>query len=287
MSDKLMPSCIGHYDRGDSVCDGDKQGETEEEIMPCVYRDRCAAFKEHCAKKKYSVDQFVKIIECPDQNGDTQEYAVAKGDQEKFASRMLKWVGKFRIVNGRVGGDGEESAPSPKKKKSSNKKLNDPKDRKGPSASARNKAKKAISKKVEESNEAAYELCAWFTKCLEEATGRKVVDRPSANNGQFFVVDRMENSRYMAVYCRKQNDGKIPIVSLHPKARTNTCQVKFAANVKDFDGLSEVDKMGLVPVNDASKFNCRSVALDKEKLSIAAEKVSTLIEHGIIELPSE
>lgn len=287
MSKKLMPKCIGHYDVGDEACDGEKDGATEDDRISCVFRDRCAALKQHCQANGFTPEQFIKIRKKDDDDGERRAYAVAKGDDEQFAQQLAKWSKRWGISAGRV----TKSKPDDKKPKRDGAKKTRPRDvvdRPGPDAAIRKKAKDAVAAKATESLAEAYQMCAWFTKCLGEATGREVVERqPEASEGDLFVIDRMDKSRYAAVYCRKGKSAKVAVASIYPHTRAGTCQIRFPVEADAFDDFPlSRDKLGIATINDG-KFKSRSRKLDKEGIAMAAEAVARLVKSGIIELPAE
>ena len=287
MSKKLMPKCLGHYDVGDEVCDGDPSGETEEDKMSCVFRDRCAALKQHCEHKGFQPEQFVKIRKVEDDDGERRAYAVAKGDDEQFAQQLAKWSKRWGISNGRVTKKSPDDSKPPKTGGKKKKPARSVKDRPAPTAEARKKAKAAVAEKAEESLGQAYEMCSWFTKCLQEATGRKVADIPeAAEPGELFVIDRMEKSRYASVYCRKGRSGKVAVAVVLPHTRSSTCQIRLPAEADVVEATSEGEKLGVASINDG-KFKARTKKLDKEGMATAADVVARLVKGGTIELPAE
>lgn len=286
MSKKRMPKCLGHYDVGDEVCDGDPSGETEEDKMSCVFRDRCAALKQHCADKGFKPEQFVKIRKVEDDDGERRAYAVAKGDDEQFAQQLAKWSKRWGVKNGRVTKARPDDSKPPKKGKKK-KPAREVKERPAPSPEARKKAKEAVAANAEESLSQAYTMCSWFTKCLQEATGRNVADdAESAEPGELFVIDRMAKSRYASVYCRKGRGGKAAVAVVLPHTRSKTCQIRLPAEADVVEATSEGDKLGVATINDG-KFKVRTKKLDKEGVATAADVVARLVKGGTIELPAE
>jgi len=91
MAKKEIPPCIGFYDRGDTVCDGDPEGATENDQKACAWRDRCGAFKVHLERSGGDVNDYVSF---PDED----HAEVEDFDKfEKFCSALAK---KFGIAEG-------------------------------------------------------------------------------------------------------------------------------------------------------------------------------------------
>lgn len=286
---RRMPKCVGHYDVGDVTCDGDPKGGTDDDRMPCVFRDRCAALQQHCKAKGHQPEDYVKLKKFEDDDGDKRTYAVSKADDETFVAQLAKWAKRWGVKNGKVAN--KKPAKDVKTKPTRPKaKTKDARPRKPPTADARAAAKKVLAAQAKASLSEAYEVSAWFTKCLQENTGRPVVERASeATAGQLFVVDRMESSRYASVYCRVGKKKRLPIACIYPHTRASTSQIRFAADAEAFNGALSAEHrsaLDVVSINDG-RFKTRTGKLDREGLAIAAEAIAALIKSGNIRLPPE
>lgn len=281
---KRMPQCIGNYDIGDLVCDGDPKGASEHERMPCYFRDRCAALKQHCSFTGREPSEYVKLRKYPDDSDEIQTYAVARGDDAKFVEQLARWIRRWGVRNGRVTRrtPAADSHAPPRGRKPP--KFKDARLRTPPSADARRKARAAIAAKAEESLAEAYKLAAWFTKCLQDATGLRISERAaSAAEGELLIVDRMSGSRYLAVYCSAKDGQRHAIASVYPSTRSGEVQVRFPVEPAAFKGVSRFE---IFPIKDG-KFKSRSGKLDKEGAARAAEVIASLIQRGTINLRIE
>lgn len=287
-SKKRMPRCVGHYDIGDTTCDGDPKGATDEDKMPCVFRDRCAALQKHCSESGHQPQDYVELRKLEDVDGEKRRFAIAKADDDVFSGQLARWAKRWGIRNGRVTLT-TPIDPEPKKNnKPKKKRARDIRIRQPPSADARRKAAKAIADSAETSVQEAYQMASWFNKQLETHTQHAFVTRASeARPGEMFIVDRMRSSRYVAVYCRAEKQRKVAVASIYPQTRAESCQIRFPVPPESFDELpGDYKRLGIVSINDG-RFKSKTGKLDREGLAMAAEAVARLAERGTIKLPSE
>jgi hypothetical protein len=225
---------------------------------------------------------YVEIKKIVDEDGERRAYALTLADDETFGTQLSRWAHRWGVKNGNV--TRTEPAPDAKPKRKVPKPTRDVRPRTPPDATARKKAREAIAMKAADSLKSAYELTSWFTKCLQESTGRDFAERPSgASTGDLFVVDRMEKSRYIAIYARSKSGAKVPVASVYPSTNTNSAQVRFPAEVSDFKD-NDVERLGVAPIKDGS-FVSKTKKLNKEGLAIAAEVLAAMSKRGNIQLP--
>ncbi|MFQ5473877.1 MAG: hypothetical protein ACE5FA_13485, partial [Dehalococcoidia bacterium] len=58
------PPCVGTYEAGSEVCNGDKRSSSPQDALPCVWRNRCSALREHCARKN-ELPEFILATRQP------------------------------------------------------------------------------------------------------------------------------------------------------------------------------------------------------------------------------
>ena len=88
---KTVPTCLGHYDRGDDVCDGDPEGSTDEEKMICAWRDRCGGFKAHLDASGETVDKYVTFVD---------DDTATVPNRDTFAAFCQNKAEAFNVVEG-------------------------------------------------------------------------------------------------------------------------------------------------------------------------------------------
>jgi hypothetical protein len=88
---KTVPTCLGHYDRGDDVCDGDPEGSTDEEKMICAWRDRCGGFKAHLDASGETVDKYVTFVD---------DDTATVPNRDTFAAFCQNKAEAFNVVDG-------------------------------------------------------------------------------------------------------------------------------------------------------------------------------------------
>lgn len=284
MSDrKKMPRCLGQYDKGDTVCDGDPNADDESDKLPCVFRDRCVAFKKLCKDKGHEPDKYLTWSKV-----DGEEFAFSKVADEKFQVALDKLVVKHGIKGGRI--TNRKGAPPNKPVKKG------PGKGKKPSAGKTDKPATSPSTPAKgtgrpsQARESAGKLYGRFIKRLSEETGRPYTPVPGDRGpGDIWLVDRMEKSNYAAVYGVGENGARVALASVYPNARTGLLQIRIAAPLAGVqECFSAPNNKKLSPQDYDGKdghFKTRLLGVDNEGLSIVAEGIARAIEQGIIVLP--
>ena len=81
------PQCIGGFEADDPECNG-----SSSDPQPCVWRDKCGAFRAHLRKSRSGLGRWV--------NEDGQLVV----DPFEFDQRCRQWVERYQVVDGRVAG---------------------------------------------------------------------------------------------------------------------------------------------------------------------------------------
>lgn len=279
---KKMPKCMGHYDAGDTICDGDKYGETDTDKMACVFRDRCSALVQHCKSNKTKPSDLVKSKKIEDDDGERRTYTFARIEDEDFGALLNRTIERWGINNGHVT-KREPVEPIVRRSKPFKARGKQARPATPPSAETRRKATKALKAKALAAKLEAYKRITFFNKKLAEATGRDFAETErEAEPGDFFVVDRMGNSKYIATYCAAPGRKKIGIALVYPQMRSGLLNIHVAARPKDF---SAAHKRKLDPQDEDGRFCAKIKGLDVEGATIVSEAIAALIENGAILLP--
>lgn len=280
ISRKKLPKCIGHYEPGELICDGDPRGGSDYDRMPCVMRDRCAALGLHCSERKISVSTLVRTERIKDQDGKSRRYAFARSGDDSLQELLNKVIRRYGITNGRVTKSGEVDKPKSKK---SAPKTRRARARQVPSGEARKLATQALKAKASEAMGKARKVIRWWCVQLSEITGRHVVaDRREAEPGDLFLVDNLEKSKYISVYCALPGGRRSGVAVVIPQMRTGQLNFQVAAAPGDF---STEHRKRLRPQDEDGRFRSKISHLDKEGAHIVAEAIHDLIQRGIIESP--
>jgi hypothetical protein len=287
---KKMPRCVGHYDVGDPICDGEPDGATENDRMACVFRNRCAGFKKLCQTVDKEPKHLVSIRKVEDADGEGRKYAFAKVDDDTFGELCAIQVRRWGIKDGRITRRTplEDAPPRPKKAKAPKKAV---RPIPPPTPDARRKATAAIKDKAAEAHAHAYTMAAWFTKSMEEATGRKIhQSMTEASVGDLVLVDRVDKSKYIALYCKASDKGKkLAVASAYFRTRSKLVHIRVAADTVAFTEVIAAPNraaLGIKEIRNDGHFKSGTGNLDQEGVSLSVEGIARLVRKGIIELPA-
>jgi hypothetical protein len=287
---KKMPRCLGSFEPDDSQCDGSVVGKTEEDRTPCAYRDRCVGFQKLLADSGRPQEFFVRLVELrPSPKAKLRQYKLA--NSEGFQDQLSEQIHRWGIRNGRV----TRKAPPPR---AVAKKY----PRRIPPAALETARQRKLTKQqkraahrgrtVQASSDQSKttELIQWFMKRLSEETGRKVADvDAAARPGQLFIVDRLEKSNYIAVYCRLPQRKQQAIASAYRRAALGSLEIRVACSFPVYEELlAAADAAKLAPTDYTGKdgaFKVRIRGVDKERASIVAESIAKAIRRKVLALP--
>ncbi len=301
MSDALdhgrkLPICIRKYQKTDIQCDGRPGARSEHERMPCVYRDRCVALQRVMKVRRIPARDLLKLRKVEDVDGRRRVYAFATGDSEEFQTMLARAIDRYGVRNGRVTIRHPQEEPPRKKRTIKNR--SDESKAKSTKAlvGARKEATRVLKQKAVHDLEATTELVEWFTIRLQKKTKRKIVERSDAKIGELFVVDRIESSRYVTVYCKtlkrdrrkkKMVDSRRPVVCVVLAVRTHSLNFRFPVGPKELSAVipkNDRDRVGLEPFSEG-RFKSKTNPLDREGVSIVVDSIAVAIRRGIMKLP--
>lgn len=294
---RKLPICLRKYAKGEVECDGRPRARSEHDRMPCVYRDRCVALQRVMKVQRTPARELLKLRKVVDVDNQRRVYAFATGDGQEFQTMLNRAIDRYGIRNGRVTIRHPQEEPPRKKRTIKNR--SDESKAKSTKAlkKARKEASRVLKQKAADDLEATTELVKWFLSRLQRKTRRKVSeDREAAVLGELFVVDRIESSRYVTVYCKSQKrdkkrkkmvESRKPVVSVVLAARTHSLNFRFPVDVDDFNEAiaeGDRDRVGLEEF-DEGRFKAKSNPLDREGISIVADSIAVAIRKGIMKLP--
>ena len=260
------PSCVGTYEKGHEQCDGSNQ-----DPRPCTWRDKCVALGLHCEATGADLSKFI--------DPDTDE---PRTSSRAFSDFCLQLTKSFNVVNGEQREPEHEPEPEPLEP------LLQPIKRKR-KHKPQPRLKGTSSGYFAEKREATLQLLEHFEdRLMVEVPERTMAHgNQSVVPGQFYKVDRLAKSQYVAFYCRKVEGWNAGLAMVRIKPRTQTVDitlpVKRAAIAKALPKRL-FNKLSL----DAMKSGCfltRASGLDREGVGIIARAIGKLVASGTIELP--
>lgn len=275
MAKVVMPHCVGDYDVGDAVCDGDPNDKDDK---PCTWRDRCAGFQAHLTATGSNSEDFVGQESDTNQEGEERHWAEPHGSHPKFLKLVDKQVERYGVKDGKVTKDPSQKAP----KEDGRKNLR-------PTKKAKEAARKALTARKMDRRNQLQELFKFFSEQVGEALPehRFASNREAVAPGRLHLVDRLVKSGYISIYCKTPKGRDAPLALAKFKPRNLTLDVElpvFTVEINGTIGAKTLKKLEPKDINDGL-FKCVMVGLDREGCVLAAEAIGRLVSQGKIELP--
>jgi len=271
---------MGDYEQEHEQCDEYPEGETEDDKKACTWRDQCAALQQHCSATDKEASEFV----VEKSKGD-EEWTEPKGDPKLFMKQCSRLIKEFNIVGGRVVKAAAKVASTKKAKQAKE----DGRKNIKPTKKAKDAARKALAARKLDRRGQLRELFGFFKGAIAEQLGGEYEYAPPKEAvvpGQLLIVDRIEKSGYVSIYCKTANGRDVPIVLARFKPRSLTMDVELPVEADEFDGVGKGTLKKLAPreFNDGM-FRSIMMGLDREGCALVAETIGTLVNKGKIELP--
>lgn len=271
--------CIGDYDVGDTICDGDGGVDP-----PCSWRRRCIAFRRHLRTSGEDIEQYVspKAVVT---DGEEAIIAYPVDGPEEFAEFC------DQLIEDRL----RSKAHTSKRRKKIHKKRKQTKDRQydkrrdGPAAVTKQAAKKALRRRARERQRMLMAMFDGFkAELVSSLDGREfAVHGQVVAPGQLFVVDRINTSRYVSLYCQTAQGWNEPLVLLQFRTASLTFDVCLPVGVellKEHLSKAAFKKLSPTPIEDG-RFKSEVSKAGKVELALVAESIAYLVNGGIIVLP--
>jgi len=295
--DERAPLCVGDYEVGDSQCDGDSGASRSEDVAPCGWRNRCAALQCYLGETDRDISELVELktskelVLVPDETTgqdietyEDQEHAYSIGPWKKFEALLEKQVQRYGIRDGRPTKDpvGDpppkpERAPQPDRRKFLK-----------PSKKAQRAAKKALSKRAQERRSELDRLFQYFIRHLAtelKDSGYKFAKpKHGLGRGTLYIVNRLDKSGYMSVYCNNPMGRDAALVSAKYKPRDLTLDMMMPFEVDQVTS-EERKKLNLESLENGGLFRSVAMGLKKEGVAHAAETIAALVKSGRVDLP--
>jgi hypothetical protein len=251
-----VPPCVGHFELGDKTCNGDPAGATEQDRMPCAWRNRCAGLQLYTKER-----------------GVAPEVVVASSTTDELAKLCQRYADDHAIEDGVVGG---RQPPPPKKKRVVR--------------SPQNKSKRPVTRPMPPINDEVRALHDHFEQTLRDffpdrrfASGQRVLVKP----GTFYSIDRLRGSQYISWYCTvaKGRDRALACVRFKPGLVRLDIQLPASVEeLKSFLGARLFKRLQPKPFIDG-QFKSVCMHLDREGVAECAEVLRRLVESDVVALP--
>jgi len=285
----LMPLCVATYNRGDPQCDGDASGETDEDRMACVYRDRCIGTGIYGRSNRLERSQLIQIVRARGTDGQVSSFAVAAGDDDELQRAVSTTIVRCKIKDGVAayaplvtqGGIRPATAVVSSAVKAAAGKA--PLVVKKPGASRGKLVPNVEGRRIVEEIGDHYQQNVLSRLAMTMSTSQG-----EAEPGQLFLVDRRERSGYCSLYMKTGDGGRMAVTSMYFRPNNGMLEVRVACDYKAFVGvLSLQNRARLSPEDYTGRdgaFKVRFHRLDKGGAAIVAEALDRAVRSGILDL---
>ena len=266
MTGEIIDSyCVGGWEKRDVTCNGNKKGKTKRDRSPCAWKKRCKEFTKYLNTNKKKPSDFLIVSE--DEDGES--FAVPKKGLTEFKAFCDKLVDKG------------------KKKKSVQ--TDKPDARKlGPSDSTKRAAAKALKVRAKDRRKALMGIFTEFKSTLSSSLKRVEFAVPGAvvMPGELYLINRIDTSGYISLYCKVLKGRDIPIVSFRVETASLTFDAKIPLTVEELEkSISKSSFRMLSPKQEViGRFKTIAGHLSQEKMILLAEVIAKLISNGKIAL---
>jgi hypothetical protein len=287
----LMPLCVATYQRGHEQCDGKPSGETEQDQMACVYRDRCIAMGIYGRSNRLERSQLIQLVRARGGDGQASTFAVAAGDDDELQKAVSAMITRCKIKDGIAayaplvtqGGIRPANAVVSSVVKAAVTKA--PHTVKKPGASRGKLVPNVEGRKIVE------EIGDHYQHNVLSRLGRTMAtSQGEAEVGQFFMVDRRSKSGYCSLYMKAEDGSRMAVTSMYFRPNNGVLEVRVACDYKAFVScLSTPNKLKLEPEDYTGRDGCFKVRfhrLDKGGAALVAEALDRAVRAGILELPT-
>jgi len=287
--DKIFTHCIGEYDDKDFICNGDENAISELEQNSCIWKNRCKCFSEYLKENKKDIEYFLEFG-VDKINGEKVDYLLPKNGKENFEKFCDKLIENKNHVEESAIMEEEKKIDLRIKRKYKKRKKKD-KRHNGPSRKTKVAARRSISIKIKARRSVLLGLFMEFKNTLIKNLKNKtkfVIPGNVALPGQLYIINRIEPSRYLTIYCKTRKNKDIVLLNFRMKTANLAYDVRYTFTRKKMKELLSkhyFNKLNPEEVVCGGKFKTRTLNAGKEELSIIAETYAHWINDGIIKLP--
>lgn len=285
------PPCLGQFEVGDTICNGEPDGADADARAPCAWRNRCAGLQIHCAQNSYSADEvvgtldygaLVTVCEAIVESHSIRQGIPASADGDEEDAPEEKPVEAQ-----------PEAQPEASEAKSADKGNSPPK----PLAkterrlvSPNRKTERKVAKPKAKLEDEMLALHQHFETLMRDhfptrnfGNGRQVLVKP----GTFYMLDRTKGSHYIAWYCTAARGRDIALACVRFKPRLGCVHIELPLPIEELKGfLGAAALKRLSPKSYADgQFQTMCTYLDHEGIGLAVETIKKLVEADLIALP--
>lgn len=285
------PPCVGQFEVGDLTCNGDPDGQDEEDRIPCAWRNRCAGLQLHCLASSFSADEVVATLDYKTLVGlceaQVEKHSISRGIPGGPEEGDEAWPGDEppeRQPEALEAKPAVKGKPKDKPKRTTRKHL------RAPQTKGRRKPPRKKEDPKTKLRKSMVELKTHFELMLGDvfperriADSNKVLVKP----GQFYCLDRTDGSQYVAWYCTmpKGRDAALAMIHFKPRLKRVHVEVPVAIeNMQEFLG-KDVFKRLKPETRVRGQFKTICKDLDKEGIGLLVESLRRLTDADLIALP--
>lgn len=260
-----ISGCFMKYTTVDKVCNGDKESLDAEDRKNCEWRLRCKAFKKFIGESGKTVGDY--LVEVEDEDGEIEYEPIHGGPQfTSFCDRLIE-----------------------RYKSKRNRKAEYDKRKYGPSPKTMQAAAKALSARAEKRKAS---MADWINVFIDNFSNKLKNKRFAVAGvvipiGQFYLIDRLDTSDYMAISYRTKLGHDTPLVRVYRKTMNldydvwlpfTVDELRGLVNKKDFARWKPEPKM-------TGRINSKIRDLSKSELAVFGETLARIVNKG--QFPSE
>jgi len=276
---KLLPICMGQYDHADATCNGESRSSYEKDKEPCIFRDRCSAFRRQLQHVGGQISDHLKLAELR-VDGAVKEYQTPIGDSSEFESNLVRWTKEWNVQQGRVG----NAKPVDKRPN----RLGGRKKPRAIEVHPRN-----VNWRARQSNTARhrrearardYRIIQWFVSSLViELSVHLYPKEAGTPYGGLFISDTISSNGHVILYIRGRAKNA-PVVKLRPNGATiDNTVILFPFAKSSIQPLLGSSKLAIHEVAD-NAYKSKLSNLDRGGVAWSAKVVARLVKSGIIKV---
>lgn len=241
------PACVGTHEVGHVQCDGDPSSKSKEDREPCLWRDRCGGFQAHLESVGSHAADYM----------DGRKFGLE--EFEEFERQCVQWASEYGVVFGVA--RGKEPGYFP--------------------LGYRGTCSRAFRKRREQID---VSLDHFIEAIMAQFNDRRPLSGAIVMPGQFMVVNRRKQSRYVSIYCVGAGVRNVPVVSARPKIRSDGVEIRVPAHPEMWMLRSAAVSFAAVHVDDGAFLSSLGV-LNRIDLGRLARALKAMERAGEIRLP--
>lgn len=261
---KLIPICVGGYDKNDKTCNGDRSA-TGAAALPCTWRRRCTGFKAHLRQSNVDEDAYVTIV--------------------KIKSPSLRKKLGWSTTAEPIGKDHKEFVEWCESLAAEH----------GVNLKRGYKPNRKLSPTFKENKQESKRLIRQFVVAFRDSSGAQFSLRKRGGElimpGMYYISDKKRTSGYLALYRRRNSAERtdVAIFVCYLKPQSRALEVRLGVDMRtlqDAMGNRWTFQFKPEPCNDG-QFVTAIKNLDEDSAMELAEAIGNALKQGILYLPRQ